>query len=196
MTLDDATDPFDLFPVWFDEARAAEPYNTDAAALATATADGRPSVRFVLVRGIDRQGFVFYTNEESRKGQEVIANPHAALCFYWKSLKRQIRIEGSVAPATEAESDRYYHSRPLGSRIGAWASAQSRPVDSRATIERKVAEYEAKFGDGDIPRPPHWHGFRITPVRFEFWQEQTYRLHDRIQFDLEAGAWVASRLYP
>ncbi len=165
--------------------------------LATATADGRPSARAVLLKGFDARGFVFYTNNQSRKADELAANARAALLFHWKSLGRQIRIEGTVEPATEAEADAYFASRPRISRLGAWASDQSRPLEERPLLERRLAEAEARFPGDDIPRPPHWSGYRVRPDRLEFWQDMPYRLHDRTVFTRDAGgAWVSGKLYP
>lgn len=202
--LPELADPFALFSLWFDDAKAAEPADPNAMALATATPDGRPSVRIVLLKGLDGEGtdprgFVFYTNLDSRKGGELRANPHAALCFHWKSLARQVRVEGPILPVSAAEADAYYGSRPRGSRIGAWASDQSRPLTAKADLVARVAEYEAKFGDGDIPRPPHWSGFRLVPSRIEFWRDRLFRLHDRLVYHREEGTparWRTERLYP
>jgi pyridoxamine 5'-phosphate oxidase len=189
-------DPFELFRAWWDEAHKSEPAEPAAAALATATADGRPSVRMVLVRGVDERGFVFYTNLESRKGGELAANPHAAMVLHWKSLGRQIRIEGPVAPVSKEEADAYFASRARGSQIGAWASAQSRPMGSRRGLEKSVAKFAAKFGLGKVPRPDHWSGFRITPEQIEFWREGRFRLHERIVYHRSAAGWDTERLFP
>ncbi len=194
--MDEASDPYDLFDRWYAEAKASEPADPNAMALATTTPDGFPSVRIVLLKGLDRQGFVFYTNVESRKGGELHANPRAALCFHWKSLKRQVRIEGPVTPATEAEADAYFASRHRDSRIGAWASKQSRPLDARATFEARIREYDAKYPGEAVPRPPFWGGFRVTPSRIEFWQDREFRLHDRLVFTPEGDGWATERLYP
>lgn len=191
------TDPFTLFDTWFAEARESEPNDSNAMALATADADGRPSVRMVLLKGHGRDGFVFYTNRYSRKAHEMAANPHAALLFHWKSLRRQIRIEGSLAQASDAESDAYFASRARDSQLGAWASDQSRPLDSRATFESRFDEVKARFEGGDVPRPPHWGGYRLTPTHIEFWQDRAHRLHERRVFDLASdGRWVEGLLYP
>lgn len=198
-------DPFDLFGDWFALATAHEPNDPNAMSLATVAADGAPSVRMVLLKGVDgaeaaARGFVFYTNLESRKGGELARNPRAALCFYWKSLRRQVRVEGPVTPVDPDEADAYYASRARGSRIGAWASAQSRPLADRPTLEAAVAEATRRFGpeetDGPVPRPPHWSGFRLVPWRIEFWQERPYRLHDRVVYEPGRGGWRHHRLYP
>jgi pyridoxamine 5'-phosphate oxidase len=197
MDMSETDDPFRLFAAWFAEAKAAEPNDANAMALATASAEGAPSVRIVLMKGFDQAGFVFYTNLESRKGEELAARPQAALCFHWKSLLRQIRIEGPVQPVAPAEADAYYAGRPRDSRLGAWASAQSRPLDSRETLISRVRQAEARFAAEEaVPRPPFWSGFRLVPARIEFWQDRPYRLHDRIQFERRAGGWSATRLYP
>jgi pyridoxamine 5'-phosphate oxidase len=189
-------DPFELFREWWDEAHKSEPAEPAAMALATATADGRPSVRMVLLRGIDERGFVFYTNLESRKGGELAANPHAAVVLHWKSLGRQIRIEGSVALVSDEEADAYFASRARGSQIGAWASTQSRPMESRHGLEKSVAKYAAKFGLGKVPRPDHWSGFRIAPEHIEFWREGMFRLHERIVYHRSETGWDTERLFP
>lgn len=199
------TDPFVLFETWFGLAGAHEINDPNAMALATATADGAPSLRMVLLKGVDdaaaeARGFVFFTNLESRKGEELARNPRAALCFYWKSLRRQVRVEGPVTPVEPAEADSYYASRARGSRIGAWASAQSRPLADRATLEQAVDEATRRFGpeesDGPVPRPPHWSGFRLVPWRIEFWQERPHRLHDRVVYEPGLDGWRHHRLYP
>jgi pyridoxamine 5'-phosphate oxidase len=189
-------EPFGLFGAWFAAAAAAEPDNTNAMTLASATADGVPSARIVLLKGWDERGFVFYTNLGSRKGTELDRNPRAALLFYWKSLARQIRIEGTTAPVGAAEADEYYASRPRLSRIGAWASEQSRSLGSRAELEARVAAFEARYPDEPVPRPPFWSGFRLTPARFEFWEERPFRLHDRRTFVREGAGWRTGLLYP
>ena len=196
-----ADDPFDLFAAWFAEAEKSEPNDANAMTLATATAAGVPSARMVLLKGVDGpgsadRGFVFYTNLESRKGGELQANPHAALCFHWKSLRRQIRIEGGVGPVSDAEADSYYHSRPRGSQIGAWASAQSRPLSGRGELIKAVAKVTARYPIGEIPRPPHWSGFRLVPRRIEFWRDRQFRLHDRLVYAAEGSGWRTERLYP
>jgi pyridoxamine 5'-phosphate oxidase len=196
MDMNEATDPLALFEDWFEAARAAEPNDPNAMSLATIGAGGAPSVRIVLLKGFDAQGFVFYTNSESRKGAELAANAQAALCFHWKSLRRQVRIEGSIEPASAAEADAYFASRSRESRIGAWASAQSRPLASRAELEARVREVEARFLDAAVPRPAHWRGYRLAPCYFEFWHDRPHRLHDRISFAAEQGQWRRDRLYP
>jgi pyridoxamine 5'-phosphate oxidase len=206
-----ASDPFGLFRQWMADAEKSEPEDPNAMALATADASGVPSVRMVLLKGIDDRGFVFYTNLESRKGVQLAENPNAALCFHWKSLRRQVRVEGPVEAVTDAEADEYYHSRPRGSQIGAWASRQSRPLEGRWELEKRVAEFTAKHAIGTIPRPPHWSGFRVVPSRIEFWHDRPFRLHDRVVFHRtgdagpggEAGVntgidkgWTTERLFP
>jgi pyridoxamine 5'-phosphate oxidase len=191
------TDPFFLFGEWLTEAEAREPNDPNAMALATVDADGRPSVRMVLLKGHDERGFVFYTNLESRKGVALAAHPSAALLFHWKSLRRQIRIEGAVEPVSTAEADAYFASRARDSRIGAWASDQSRPLKSRAHFLKRVAEFGARYAIGDVPRPPHWSGFRLVPDRFEFWQDQAFRLHERRTLvRCDDGSWDEGLLFP
>jgi pyridoxamine 5'-phosphate oxidase len=188
--------PFAQFQKWFEEAERSEPSDPNAMILATATAEGRPAARTVLLKGLDPRGFVFYTNTASRKGNEIAANPHVALLFYWKSLQRQIRIEGSIEPVTDAEADIYYATRARVSRLGAWASDQSRPLVNRAILERRLAEMEQRFPD-DIPRPGYWSGYRVLPEAFEFWQEMPFRLHDRSVYQLSAGGdWARTKLFP
>ncbi|WP_205015304.1 pyridoxamine 5'-phosphate oxidase [Rhodoligotrophos appendicifer] len=191
-------EPFALFDAWMQEATASEPNDPNAMSLATVDASGMPHVRVVLLKGVDEKGFVFYTNTESQKGRELEASGKAALCFHWKSLRRQIRIRGSVGRVTDAEADAYYASRPRDSRIGAWASQQSRPLESRFALEKAVAKYAARYALGDVPRPPYWSGYRIMPISFEFWQDRPFRLHERIRFERESldGPWTKSRLYP
>ncbi|WP_336057724.1 pyridoxamine 5'-phosphate oxidase [Nitratireductor sp. CH_MIT9313-5] len=190
------TEPFALFGEWLDEAKETEPNDPNAMSLATVDPDGLPDVRMVLLKGFDTQGFVFYTNLESAKGRELLATPKAAICFHWKSLRRQVRVRGLVEQVTDAEADAYYATRPRGSRIGAWASKQSRPLESRFALEKAVAEYTARYPIGDIPRPDHWSGFRIKPVQIEFWMDKPFRLHDRLLFEREGDSWKTTRLYP
>ncbi len=190
------TDPFARFKEWFAEAEATEP-EANAMTVATATADGRPSARIILLKGVDARGFVFYANQQSRKSVELAANKRIALLFHWKPLARQIRIEGVVEQVTDAEADAYFASRPRISRLGAWASDQSRPLDDRVTLERRLAEYEAKYPGEDVPRPPHWSGYRVLPDSFEFWQNMPFRLHDRTTYTRNAdGGWTVGKLFP
>ena len=191
-----ANDPLALFERWFAEAKAREPNDPEAMALATATGDGRPSVRMVLLKGHDARGFVFYTNLDSRKGAELAANPHASLLFHWKSLRRQVRIEGRVSAVGEAEADAYFASRGRDSRLGAWASDQSRPLADRATFEARVEAMRERFAGGDIPRPPRWSGFRLSPQRIEFWSDRDARLHERRLFVATQAGWSEGLLYP
>jgi pyridoxamine 5'-phosphate oxidase len=198
-----AIDPFALFEEWMAEASRTEPNDPNAMSLATVDATGMPNVRIVLLKTVDTpestdRGFVFYTNFESAKGRELLANPKAALLFHWKSLERQVRIRGPVSLASHGEADSYFASRPRLSRIGAWASHQSRPLSSRDVLEAKVQHFEAKFPDEAIPRPPYWSGFRVLPVEMEFWMSRPFRLHDRIVFrrDAPRDSWHKTRLYP
>jgi pyridoxamine 5'-phosphate oxidase len=190
------SDPYPLFATWLSEAERTEPVDPNAMALATVDAQGMPNVRMVLLKGFAADGFVFYTNLESAKGAELAANPKAALCFHWKSLERQVRVRGPVVAVAASEADAYFVSRPRGSRIGAWASAQSRPLESRFALEKAVAAYTAKFAVGEVPRPAHWSGFRLDPVEIEFWRAGTFRLHDRIRFTRSGAGWIETRLYP
>ena len=196
MTVPASSDPFQLFEAWMQEASASEPNDANAMALATIDADGQPTVRIVLLKGLDDQGFVFYTNLESDKGRQLLARPKASLNFHWKSLERQIRIDGGVEQVSDDEADAYYATRPRGSQIGAWASDQSRPLEDRALLEKRVADCEARFEGGDVPRPPHWSGFRVVPARIEFWQGMPYRLHDRVVYSRQAEGWTTQRLFP
>ncbi|TIX89938.1 pyridoxamine 5'-phosphate oxidase [Rhizobium sp. P44RR-XXIV] len=191
-------EPFTLFAAWLREAETTEPNDPNAVALATVDKDGLPNVRMVLLKGFDSDGFVFYTNFESQKGKEILSQKKAAMCFHWKSLRRQVRLRGLVEVVSDKEADEYYKTRARGSRIGAWASKQSRPLEGRFALEKAVAEYTARYAIGDIPRPPHWSGFRIRPLSIEFWHDRQFRLHDRIEFrrDVPEGAWQKVRMYP
>ncbi len=192
----EAGEPWAIFSAWMAEAERAEPNDPTAMALATADADGLPNVRMVLLKGADERGFVFYTNAESAKGRELASNPQAALVFHWKSLRRQMRARGPVTEVSEAEADSYFASRPRDSRIGAWASQQSRPLESRFALEKAVAFYAAKHAIGEVPRPPYWRGYRIAPVSMEFWADRPFRLHDRVMFTRRGDGWDKARLYP
>ena len=192
-------EPFALFARWMADATASEPSDPNAMALSTVDADGLPNVRMVLLKGVDARGFVFYTNTESQKGTELLGARKAAVVFHWKSLHRQVRVRGPIEQVSDAEADAYFASRARASRIGAWASQQSRPLESRFALEKAVALYTAKYAIGEVPRPPHWTGFRILPVAIEFWHDRPFRLHDRIAFRREQpeGPWTAKlRLYP
>ena len=194
-TVEDA-DPIALFHAWFAAARTSEAGDPTAMALATADPSGAPSVRMVLLKEADARGFVFYTNTESRKGRELEANPRAALSFNWPKLTRQVRVEGRVERVTDTEADAYFATRARGSQIGAWASDQSRPIEGRLALERRVATFAAKFGIGKIPRPPHWTGFRVVPSVIEFWEQKSFRLHDRVVYRRTEQGWATERLFP
>lgn len=189
-------DPLVLFEEWLGEARSQEPNDPEAMALSTVGEDGMPSSRMVLLKGHDARGFVFFTNYDSRKGRQILAHPSAALLFHWKSLRRQVRIEGAVTPVAAPEADAYFASRPRQSQIGAWASEQSRPLESRFALEKRIAKVAAKYGVGSVPRPPHWSGFRVEPRLIEFWKDGAFRLHDRFVYHRDGDAWRIERLYP
>lgn len=189
-------DPLALFLDWFDLAKKKEPNDANAMALATVDAEGLPNLRMVLLKDIDAAGLTFFTNLDSAKGRELAAHPKAALCFHWKSIRRSVRFRGLVAPVSAPEADAYFATRARASQIGAWASAQSRPLDGRFALEKAVARETARFGLGAVPRPPHWSGFRLTPVEIEFWVNRPFRLHDRLQFRKAGDRWTTTRLYP
>ncbi|MFZ4122102.1 MAG: pyridoxamine 5'-phosphate oxidase [Caulobacterales bacterium] len=189
-------DPFDLFARWLGEAKAQEPNDPNAMALATVDGEGLPDVRMVLLKDVSSAGFTFYTNLESAKGTQMAANPKAALCFHWKSLRRQVRVRGPLVGVSAAEADAYFQSRDRGARIGAWASEQSRVLPDRFALEKRVAAFGLKFGVGEVPRPDHWSGFRLEPVSIEFWRDRPFRLHDRMVFLQAEGGWRRERLYP
>lgn len=191
-------DPLALFADWYAEAEKSEPNDPSAMALATVGPDGTPSCRMVLLKAFDASGFVFYTNYESRKGSQLLAHPKAALLFHWKSLRRQVRLEGSIAQTTPEEADAYFATRDRGSQIGAWASEQSRPLESRFALEKRVAEFTARHVIGKVPRPPYWSGFRLQPLLIEFWQDGAFRLHDRLEYSRPAAGapWSTRTLYP
>ncbi len=191
-------EPIKKFEQWLAEAESAEVNDPSAMSLATVDGDGMPNIRMVLMRRHDVNGFCFFTNFESQKGEELLAIKKAALCFHWKSLRKSVRVRGLVEPVSDGEADDYFFSRPRGSRIGAWASKQSRPLESRFALEKEVARYAAKFGVGEVPRPDYWSGFRIKPLSIEFWSDGKFRLHDRVRYDREGlqDAWTLTRLYP
>lgn len=193
-----ATDPMIIFADWLQKAEKSEPSDPSAMSLATVDGEGMPNCRMVLMRRHDDAGIVFFTNFESSKGSEILASGKAAACFHWKSLRKSVRFRGPVEVVSQAEADDYFNSRPRGSRIGAWASRQSRPLESRFALEKEVAIHAARFGTGTIPRPPHWSGFRIRPLSIEFWSDGLFRLHDRLRFDRDAvsSSWQTTRLYP
>lgn len=193
MTMDD---PFARFATWFAEAEASEVNDPNAMALATATSEGRPSVRVVLLKAWDERGFVFYTNLDSRKGREIAANPFVQLDLHWKSLRRQVRVDGRVELVADAEADAYFATRARDSQLGAWASDQSRPLPDRATFEARLADVSARFDGSDVPRPPHWSGLRVVPSAIEFWQDRDFRLHERLVFTRDSGAWTTGMLFP
>ena len=190
------TEPLPLFLQWMAEARRSEPNDSNAMALATVDVDGLPDCRMVLLKGVDERGFAFYSNRESAKGEQLARQPRAALLFHWKSLRRQVRVRGVIEPVSEAEADAYVASRARESRIGAWASAQSRPLDNRDTLEAAVREAEARFAGMEPPRPEYWTGWRVIPDQIEFWRDRAFRLHDRLRFDREGDGWGRTRLYP
>jgi pyridoxamine 5'-phosphate oxidase len=193
-----AEEPIELFKQWFAEAKQREVNDPDAMSLATVDASGLPDVRMVLLKGVDHRGFVFYTNVESAKGEELKGNPQAALCFHWKSLERQVRVRGSVVAVSAEEADAYFATRPKDSQIGAWASRQSRPMEGRFALEKEVARFTAKYALSSVPRPPHWSGFRVQPLQIEFWRARVFRLHERLRYRRETldSPWVTDRLFP
>lgn len=191
-------DPMAIFDTWMEEAKKSEPNDPTGMAIASVDAQGRPDVRMVLLKDATRDGFVFYTNVESAKGRELLGQPHAALCFHWKTLRRQVRVRGSVTQVSDAEADAYFATRAKDSQIGAWASAQSRAMEGRFVFEKEIAKYAAKYALTKVPRPPYWSGFRVTPVQIEFWRDRPFRLHDRLVYlrDTPAAPWRTERLFP
>ena len=191
-------DPMAIFDAWMEEAKKTEPNDANAMAIASVDAQGRPDVRMVLLKDASRDGFVFYTNIESAKGRELLGQPHAALCFHWKTLRRQVRVRGSVMQVSDAEADAYFATRAKDSQIGAWASAQSRPMEGRFVFEREIAKYAAKYALTKVPRPPYWSGFRVMPLQIEFWRDRPFRLHDRLVYlrDTPSAPWRTERLFP
>lgn len=189
-------DPFALFADWLALASKTEPNDANAMALATVDSSGLPNVRMVLLKHVDACGLTFHTNTESAKGMELADDPHAAACFHWKSIRRQVRFRGRVEPVSDEEADEYFATRARNARIGAWASAQSRPLDDRKTLERRMAELEKQYDGRDVPRPPYWSGYRLVPIEIEFWVNRPWRLHDRLQYVREHGEWTKQRLYP
>jgi pyridoxamine 5'-phosphate oxidase len=193
-----ADEPIAHFSAWFEEAKLKEPNDPDAMSLATVDAEGRPNARMVLLKAVDRAGFVFYSNSESTKGEELAANPHAALCFHWKSLGRQVRVRGDIVRVSEAEADAYFATRPKDSQIGAWASKQSRRLESRFALEKEIARFAAKYALSSVPRPEYWIGYRLVPLTIEFWRNRPFRLHDRLLYERDDfnAPWRTSKLYP
>ena len=197
MEIELPTDPFTLFSQWFADALTSEPSDPNAMSLATVDSHGQPNVRIVLLKSFDKNGLCFFTNTQSTKGQDIKNNPKICLNFHWKTLQRQVRISGSAALTTEEEADVYFATRSVGSQIGSWASQQSRPLENRSTLEQEMAHYALQFGDGPIPRPSYWSGYRVSPIRFEFWHERPFRLHDRFIYTQDSSSsWALSRLYP